>query len=245
MYVFIVCCWFCILVFELVELFGDCICVGWLQVGDKLFIEVVIVGEFDVSCIVVCEVIFKLQVVGLVEICYGIGIFVLGFGDGLLFKIMLEQFSMLQDVIVVLELCIGLEIEVVGLVVLCCSDVNFVVLCKVLDVVIVVVEVGQDLVVVDFQFYFEIVCVMQNSYFVDLMVMFGVQIILWVCLELVVDMGVECLVYMCCVNVEYESIFDVIVSQDVELVCVVMCIYFFNSCECCCKVQVQVMEVGW
>lgn len=44
--------------------------------GDKLFVERFIVDEKNVSCTVVCEVIIMLEVEGYVEVCKGLGIYV-------------------------------------------------------------------------------------------------------------------------------------------------------------------------
>jgi GntR family transcriptional repressor for pyruvate dehydrogenase complex len=219
------------LALELVDSLGDRIRAGQLQPGHKLPTEAAIMGEFEVSRTVVREAISKLQAAGLVETRHGIGTFVIGPGDAPSFKISPEQFSTLQDVIAVLELRIGLETEAAGLAAQRRSEANLLQMRRALDAIIAAVDAGQDSVVADFQFHLEIARATQNSHFAELMSTLGSQIIPRARLEPTIDMSAERLAYMRRVNVEHESIFDAITSQDAESARAAMRTHLSNSRE--------------
>src|SRR3954468_19294579 len=100
---------------DLVDSLGDRIRDGRLQPGHKLPTETAFMAEFGVSRTVVREAISKLQAAGLVETRHGVGTFVVGPRDGSAFRIGREQLATLHDVIAMLELRIGVEVEAAGL----------------------------------------------------------------------------------------------------------------------------------
>lgn len=70
-------------------------------------------------------------------------------------------------------------------------------------------------------------------------------IILCICVNFVCFVGDDFECYVGWLNYEYEDIYEVIVCYDLEVVCVVMCMYFINSCEwLCCVYEVVEVEVG-
>jgi DNA-binding FadR family transcriptional regulator len=98
---------------DLVDSLGDRIRDGRLrpaQAADRA----PFMAEFGVSRTVVREAISKLQAAGLVETRHGIGTFVVGPGDGSTFRIGREQLATLHDVVAMLELRIGVEVEAAG-----------------------------------------------------------------------------------------------------------------------------------
>src|SRR5258708_1145873 len=100
---------------RLVESLGDRIRDGRLAPGAKLPAEAGFMSEFGVSRTVVREAISKLQASGLVQTRHGVGTFVIGLGDGSVFRIAPEQLATLHDVVAMLELRIGVETEAAGL----------------------------------------------------------------------------------------------------------------------------------
>lgn len=102
------------LALKLVEAFGDRIRDGRIAAGCKLPTEAEIRAEFGASGTAVREALSKLQAGGLVQTRRGIT-FAVGLGDRTAFHIDPERVATLRDVIAVLELRIGIEVEAAAL----------------------------------------------------------------------------------------------------------------------------------
>lgn len=220
------------LAFELVEALGDRIRDGRLTPGDKLATEAALMGEFGVSRTVVREAISKLQASGLVDTRHGIGTFVVGLGDGSVFRIGPEQMATLNDVIAMLELRIGVETEAAGLAAQRRTPQNLASMTEALASFTQAVEAGRDAVATDFQFHLEITRATQNPHFASLMATLGTMIIPRARLDAVGPAAAdERQAYLRRVNAEHGSILDAIANQDVEAARAAMRTHLANSRE--------------
>jgi GntR family transcriptional repressor for pyruvate dehydrogenase complex len=215
----------------LVEALGERIRDGRLAPGDKLPTEAAVMAEFGVSRTVVREAISKLQAGGLVETRHGIGTFVVGVGDGSVFRIEPHQLGTLRDVIAVLELRIGIESEAAGLAAQRRGEANLVAMRAAVDAFAAAVEEGRDAVAADFQFHSEIARATQNEHFAGLMATLGAQIIPRARLEAAAAVDPQRQAYLRRVNAEHESIYDAIVAQDAEAARAAMRTHLANSRE--------------
>ena len=215
----------------LVEALGERIRDGRLAPGDKLPTEAAVMAEFGVSRTVVREAISKLQAGGLVETRHGIGTFVVGVGDGSVFRIEPHQLGTLRDVIAVLELRIGIESEAAGLAAMRRSEANLAAMRAAVDAFAAAVEEGRDAVAADFQFHSEIARATQNEHFAGLMATLGAQIIPRARLEPAAAVDPQRQAYLRRVNAEHESIVDAIAAQDAEAARAAMRTHLANSRE--------------
>jgi GntR family transcriptional regulator, transcriptional repressor for pyruvate dehydrogenase complex len=219
------------LALELVESLGDRIRDGRLAPGDKLPTEAAFMDEFGVSRTVVREAISKLQASGLVETRHGVGTFVVGAGDGSVFRIEPQHLATLRDVVAVLELRIGVESEAAGLAALRRTEANLSVMRSALDTFAAAVEARQDSVPADFQFHSEIARATQNEHFAHLLASLGTMIIPRSRLEAPGEADPERLAYLRKVNAEHESIYDAIVNHDADAARAAMRTHLANSRE--------------
>lgn len=215
----------------LVEALGERIRDGRLAPGDKLPTEAAVMTEFGVSRTVVREAISKLQAAGMVETRHGIGTFVVGVGDGSVFRIEPHQLGTLRDVIAVLELRIGIESEAAGLAAQRRSEANLAAMRAALDDFAAAVEEGRDAVSADFQFHGEVARATQNEHFAGLMATLGAQIIPRARLEPAAAADPQRQAYLRRVNAEHESIYDAIVAQDADAARAAMRTHLANSRE--------------
>lgn len=215
----------------LVEALGERIRDGRLAPGDKLPTEAAVMAEFGVSRTVVREAISKLQAGGMVETRHGIGTFVVGAGDGSVFRIEPHQLGTLRDVIAVLELRIGIESEAAGLAAQRRSAANLAAMRAAVDAFAAAVEEGRDAVAADFQFHSEIARATQNEHFAGLMATLGAQIIPRARLEAAAAVDPQRQAYLRRVNAEHESIYDAIVTQDADAARAAMRTHLANSRE--------------
>lgn len=215
----------------LVEALGERIRDGRLAPGDKLPTEAAVMAEFGVSRTVVREAISKLQAAGMVETRHGIGTFVVGVGDGSVFRIEPHQLGTLRDVIAVLELRIGIESEAAGLAAQRRSEANLAAMRAAVNAFAAAVEEGRDAVAADFQFHSEIARATQNEHFAGLMATLGAQIIPRARLEPAATADPQRQAYLRRVNAEHESIYDAIAAQDAEAARAAMRTHLANSRE--------------
>ena len=134
-------------------------------------------AEFRVSRTVVREAISKLQAAGLVETRHGIGTFVVGPGDGSTFRIGREQLATLHDVIAMLELRIGVEVEAAGLAAQRRTAEDLATMREALDAFSAALEAGRDAVSADFQFHLQIMRATHNRHYANLMMTLGTMMI--------------------------------------------------------------------
>jgi len=201
---------------ELVDALSDRIRAGSFKVGDKLPSEAAIEQQFGVSRTVVREAISRLQAAGLVVTRHGIGTFIVGTNEAATFKLTSEDFATLKDVIAVLELRIGIEVEAAALAATRRTDKNLKDIEASLKAIQVAIEAGQDAVAADFQFHLDIARASQNPHYAELMISLGSSIIPRARLEAAPKTGMneEKLAYLRRVNIEHESILHAIRSQD-------------------------------
>ena len=217
---------------ELVDSLGTRIRDGRLAAGAKLPTEAAFMAEFQVSRTVVREAISRLQAAGLVETRHGVGTFVVGPAHGSSFRIGRDQLSTLQDVIAMLELRIGVEVEAAGLAALRRDADNLARMRHALDAFTAAVEAGRDAVSADFDFHLEIMRATQNPHFAHLLLTLGTTMIPRARLDApaaVADSDRQ--TYLRRVNAEHESIYDAIAARDPEAARAAVRTHLANSRE--------------
>ena len=227
------------LVMEIVGSLGDSIRAGQSQPGDKLPTEAEIMARFDVSRTVVREALSKLQASGLVETRHGIGTFVSPRDLSGNFKISVQDFATVADVIAVLELRISLETEAAGLAAQRRTSANLDAMRAALQAFEHSIEQDSDAVPPDFQFHLEIARATGNQHFADLMTYLGAMIIPRTRVNTPQQAPEGRLNYLQRVNGEHESIFVAIRNQDAEAARAAMRTHLSNSRERLRKTQVS------
>lgn len=186
---------------------------GRYPAGKQLPTESTLMGEFGVSRTVVREAISQLQACGAVETRHGVGTFVVGAGQTA-FRVSRSQLKTLKDVVQLLELRIGLEVEAASLAAQRRSHANLQRMKKALTDFDQAVRDGGDSVHADFAFHYEIACATQNDYFSNMMGALGVTSIPRARLPDQPALSRETLRYLAQVDAEHKKIFDAIVAQD-------------------------------
>jgi len=201
---------------EIVESLGGRIRSGGLAAGDKLPTEADLMADFSVSRTVVREAISRLQAAGLVETRHGVGTFVIAPPGPLSFRIAREQLATLDDVIAMLELRIGVEVEAAGLAAQRRTADNLARMRAALDSFVAATEARRNAVGADFEFHLEIMRATQNAHFVQLLQTLGTAMIPRARLdkETVNDEARQN--YLRRVHAEHESLLDAIVNRDPE-----------------------------
>jgi DNA-binding FadR family transcriptional regulator len=201
---------------ELVESLGSRIRAGKLAAGTKLPTEAAFMAQFQVSRTVVREAISRLQAAGLVETRHGVGTFVVEPADDSTFRIGREQLSTLQDVIAMLELRIGVEVEAAGLAAQRRTAENLAQMRKALVAFNAAVADGRDAVSADFAFHLEIMRATQNPHFAHLLQTLGTSMIPRARLDAPALLDEERQHYLRRVNAEHESVLVAIAGHDPE-----------------------------
>ena len=223
----------------LVESLSDRIRDGRLAQGLKLPTEAEIMAEHGVSRTVVREALSKLQAAGQVRTRHGIGTFVVGAGETAPFRIAPDQLATLQEVIAMLELRIGVETEAAALAAQRRSEANLSEMRQALDEFSGAVRAGRDAVAADFRFHLEIARATQNPHYGELMATLGAPMIPRARLDAPVPLTDERREYLQRVNVEHESIFDAIATQDSDAARAAMRSHLSNSRERRRRAQLQ------
>ena len=204
---------------------------GSLATGEKLPTEAEIMEAFGVSRTVVREAISRLQAAGLVETRHGVGTFVVGLPEGSAFRIGRAQLATLQDVIAMLELRIGVEVEAAGLAAQRRGPENLQKMRESLDAFTEALEEGRDAVSADFQFHLEIVRATQNPHFTQLLMTLGTAMIPRARLDAPASRDVERQNYLRRVHAEHESILDAIANRDADAARAAVRTHLANSRE--------------
>ena len=189
---------------------------GGLVAGDRLPTEAAFMTEFGVSRTVVREALSRLQAAGVVETRHGIGTFVAAPSDDGVFRIDREQLSTLRDVIAMLELRIGVEVEAAGLAAQRRTPENLARMRAALETFAAAVAAGRDAVHADFEFHLEIMRATQNPHFAQLLQSLGTSMIPRARLDRIEVFDAERQNYLRKVHAEHESVLDAIASQDTE-----------------------------
>ncbi|MEO7952714.1 MAG: FadR/GntR family transcriptional regulator [Polaromonas sp.] len=219
------------LVGEIVENLTGNIREGQLQPGEKLPTEAEIMIRFDVSRTVVRESLSRLQAAGLVETRHGIGTFVLQQQEAGNFRITVEDFATVADVVSVLELRISLETEAAGLAAQRRSAENLAALESALQAFQDSIQRDSDAVPPDFQFHMEVARATGNRHFADLMAYLGTMIIPRTRVNLTFSAPEGRLNYLQRVHGEHENIYNAIRNQDSEAARAAMRTHLSNSRE--------------
>ena len=219
------------LVSEIVENLTGSIREGQLQPGDKLPTEAEIMTRFDVSRTVVRESLSRLQAAGLVETRHGIGTFVLQPQEAGNFKITVEDFATVADVVSVLELRISLETEAAGLAAQRRNGENLVAMESALQAFQDSIHHDSDAVPPDFQFHMEVARATGNRHFADLMAYLGTMIIPRTRVNLTFSAPEGRLNYLQRVHGEHENIYNAIRNQDPDAARAAMRTHLSNSRE--------------
>lgn len=220
------------LALTVVDALADRIRDGRLGPGAKLATESALMGEFGVSRTVIREALSKLQAAALVQTRHGIGTFVTHGGvDSAVFRIRADQLSTLHDVIAMLELRIGIEVEAAGLAAQRRTDPNLAAMRGAIIAFTQAVSGGRDAVGPDFQFHLEIMRATQNPHFSSLLQSLGATTIPRARLDPSSASTDERQAYLRRVNAEHGSILDAIENQDSEAARAAVRTHLANSRE--------------
>lgn len=219
------------LVQEIVDSLAASLREGAIKPGDKLPSESEIMGRFDVSRTVVREALSKLQAAKLVQTRHGIGTFALAPQEDGNFRIAAADFSTVADVIAVLELRIGLEVEAAGLAAQRRSEANLAAMQAALTAFQASITQESDAVSPDFDFHLEVARATGNPHFADLMTYLGTMIIPRTRVNTPRSAPEGRLNYLQRVHSEHENILDAIRNQDAEAARAAMRTHLSNSKE--------------
>jgi len=142
---------------------GERIESGEFAIGDKLPIEAQLGETYNVSRTVVREAIAHLRSEGLVESRQGVGVFVSG-QNGMVLKISPEKAGELAEILEILELRLGVEVEAAGLAAQRRSDEN---LAKIMEIIETTADLDRFIEnprELDFSFHMAIAEATGNSY---------------------------------------------------------------------------------
>jgi DNA-binding FadR family transcriptional regulator len=175
------------------------------------------------------EALSHLQAGGLVQTRHGIGTFVLSPVEAPAFRVSPDKLGTLREVIGLLEFRISVETEAAALAAQRRLPTNMHQMRRGLDEFSEAVESGRDSVSADFQFHGEIARATQNHHFIDLMGSLGLAVIPRRRLQDAAGPTAEQQAYLRRVNLEHESIFNAIVTQDAEAARAAMRTHLSNS----------------
>jgi GntR family transcriptional repressor for pyruvate dehydrogenase complex len=190
-----------------------------LSPGDKLPTETVIMAETGVSRTVVREALSRLQAAGLVETRHGVGTFVLCKPNESQTLIGLSSIDTLQDLISLMELRIGLEVEAAGLAAQRRNYNQIKELEAALKKLREREKLKSDATSADFQFHYLIAQATGNKHYTDILNHLGTNLIPKTRIE--TDR----------VNHEHEDIFAAIARGDAEAARAAMRVHLSNSRE--------------
>lgn len=216
---------------ELVQLMGDRVRDGTWAAGSKLPKEADLIAEFGVSRTVVREAMSRLQAAGVLETRHGIGTFVVGIGDGAIFRVSPDQMATLQDVIAVLELRIAVESEAAGLAALRRKPAHLKAIRSALNAFMAALQEGKRTVGPDFQFHLEVARATQNPRFASLVEALGGSMIPRSRLEAEEALTEAQKRYLRVVHQEHDTIYRAIDRQDAEAARAAMRTHLTNSRE--------------
>jgi GntR family transcriptional regulator, transcriptional repressor for pyruvate dehydrogenase complex len=217
------------LVQEVVESLAASIRDGAILPGAKLPTESEIMTRFDVSRTVVREAISNLQALNLVETRHGVGTFALAPRAHETFQVGAVDFALVADVIALLELRISLETEAAGLAAQRRTEAHLQNMRQLLDAFNAAIFEESDAVPSDFNFHLEIANATGNRHFSELMAYLGTMIIPRTRINTANAAPEGRQGYLMRVQMEHESIFVAISSQDPEAARAAMRTHLTNS----------------
>lgn len=203
---------------------------GRIKCGEKLPTESEIMEAHGVSRTVVREALSRLQASGTVETRHGIGTFVLDTSSPGGFRIDPATIVTLRDVMAILELRIGLEVECAGLAARRRSAEQLAAMRAALDTFNRASH-ASDAVAADFQFHLQIALATGNRYFTDIMNHFGTSIIPRTRLDSARIAHADRQQYHARLRHEHEEIYEAIARQDVDAARAAMRLHLTNNRE--------------
>ncbi|OZI71707.1 FadR/GntR family transcriptional regulator [Bordetella genomosp. 12] len=215
----------------LVESFTERIRAGTIAPGHKLPTESEIMRQFGVSRTVVREALSRLQASGLVVTHHGVGTYALQPSCGPDFRVNPADLGTVRDVVVLLELRIGVETEAAGLAALRRSPDHLVAMRRVLDTFQARLRDQGDTVTPDFEFHLLVAQATGNRYFSDLMSHLGSAVIPHTRISSGRLAAEDDEHYLVRVHFEHETIFGAIRRQDAEAARAAMRTHLSNSRE--------------
>jgi len=204
------------LALELVERIKERILNGSIEPGQKLPPESSLMGEFGVSRTVVREAISRLQAGGLVETFQGRGSFVLALPQTSGFSLEASQIRSHRDVLDMLDLRIGLEVEAAGLAAARRTEHQL----KALDRAFVdfkrTASQPNKAVDADFTFHIKIAAASGNRFYAELLGSLGPMMIMLPRTRLDASYSLSDATHFVRVTMEHENIYDAIARSDTE-----------------------------
>lgn len=187
---------------------------GQLKPGDRLPTEQGMIAAFGVSRTVVREAIAALRAEGLVETRQGAGAFVAGDMRKRPFRIQADELQSIDNVVRIMELRMGVEIEAAGFAAERRTKKDLEHLQQTLVLFAESVERGEDAVAADYQFHRSIARSSGNDYLVSFLDFLGWHIIPRRNVQVEVLRSRAELKYLRRVLTEHESILTAIRSQN-------------------------------
>jgi len=200
-----------------------------LPPGGKLPTEQDFMHSHKVSRTVVREALSHLQAAGLVETRHGVGTFVRVPAEAPAFRVSPDQLGTLREVIALLEFRISVETEAAALAAQRRHEDNLIEMRRALDDFHHSLEEGTDAVGADFNFHRAVARASQNHHFVDLIGSLGLGVIPRRRLNTPTLVSPDRQAYLRRVNLEHESIYNAIATQDAEAARAAMRTHLSNS----------------
>lgn len=200
---------------ELVERLKERILAGELDPGEKLPAESSLVAEFGVSRTVVREAISRLQAAGLVETFQGRGSFVLSLPPAT-GRFALDEVRSHRDVLELLELRIGVEVEAAGLAAGRRTTHQLKAIERALDDFQRIGDDPSRSVEADFTFHLKVANASGNRFYTELIGSLGPQMIMLPRTRLDPAYEMSDATHVTRVVLEHENIYDAIARSDPE-----------------------------
>jgi len=162
---------------ELISRLADEIKSGSLKPNQKLPTEQEMIAAFGVSRTVVREALAALRAEGLIETRQGAGAFVSGDNSRRPFRILADGVQNISDVIRIIELRLGIEIEAAGLAAERRTDEDMKLIDDTVDQFGLLIKQGDEAVEADFNIHQAIAKATHNQHFVTFLDFLGWQII--------------------------------------------------------------------
>jgi GntR family transcriptional repressor for pyruvate dehydrogenase complex len=204
---------------------------GKFKAGDKLPTESGIMQKKGVSRTVVREAISRLQAAGLVETLHGIGTFVLNKPLSANLELESSAISTLQDVIDIMEMRIGLEVEAARLAARRRTEEQLQVLGKALKKLLEVQHTGEDGAAMDIDFHLQIAMATGNRYIAETLKKLGSVMVPRSRINMAKLSNKNQSDYLTKINLEHENIYAAIARGDAEDASAAMRLHLTNSRE--------------
>lgn len=202
-----------------------------IKTGDKLPTESEIMEAKGVSRTVVREAISRLQAAGVVETRHGIGTFVLSKPGHENFDLDPSTISTLQDVIDIMEMRIGLEVEAARLAAKRRTKAQVQALEKALKRLLSVQKSADDGAAADIDFHLQIALATGNRYIAETLKKLGSAMVPRSRINTAKLSNKDQTEYLAKINLEHENIYSAIARSDAEAASAAMRMHLANSRE--------------